>query len=86
MDEFDCQINFNSLKKYTTSLLATIAIMDKSDQLQQPQEIYDFAVSSNSYYGRVRSSDQLQQPQEICDLAVSDDRSIGLSFRTLYKK
>jgi hypothetical protein len=31
MDEFDHQINFNSLKKYVTSLPAAIAIMDESD-------------------------------------------------------
>jgi hypothetical protein len=32
MDEFDCQFNFNSLKKSVTSLLAVIAIMDESDR------------------------------------------------------
>jgi hypothetical protein len=32
MDHSDCQINFNSLKKSTTSLPAAIAIMDKSDR------------------------------------------------------
>jgi hypothetical protein len=31
MDEFDRQINFNSLKKSAASLPTTIAIMDKSD-------------------------------------------------------
>jgi hypothetical protein len=31
MDEFDHQINFNSLKKSVTSLPAAIAIMDESD-------------------------------------------------------
>jgi hypothetical protein len=31
MDEFDHQINFNSLKKSVTSLLAVIAIMDEFD-------------------------------------------------------
>jgi hypothetical protein len=31
MDEFDRQINFNSLKKSMTSLPAVIAIMDESD-------------------------------------------------------
>jgi hypothetical protein len=31
MDESDCQINFNNLKKYVTSLPAMIAIMDESD-------------------------------------------------------
>jgi hypothetical protein len=31
MDEFDRQINFNSLKKTATSLPAVIAIMDESD-------------------------------------------------------
>jgi hypothetical protein len=30
MDESDCQINFNSLKKSATSLPAAIAIMDES--------------------------------------------------------
>jgi hypothetical protein len=32
MDESDCQINFNSLKKFATSLPAAIAIMDESDR------------------------------------------------------
>jgi hypothetical protein len=32
MDESDRQINFNSLKKSATSLLAVIAIMDESDR------------------------------------------------------
>jgi hypothetical protein len=32
MDEFDRQINFNSLKKSVTSLPAVIAIMDESDR------------------------------------------------------
>jgi hypothetical protein len=32
MDEFDHQINFNSLKKSVTSLPAAIAIMDESDR------------------------------------------------------
>jgi hypothetical protein len=32
MDESDHQINFNSLKKSVTSLLAAIAIMDESDR------------------------------------------------------
>jgi hypothetical protein len=31
MDESDRQINFNSLKKYATSLPAVIAIMDEFD-------------------------------------------------------
>jgi gamma-glutamylcysteine synthetase len=31
MDEFDHQINFNSLKKYVTSFPAVIAIMDESN-------------------------------------------------------
>jgi hypothetical protein len=31
MDESDCQINFNSIKKSATSLLAAIAIMDESN-------------------------------------------------------
>jgi gamma-glutamylcysteine synthetase len=31
MDESDHQINFNSLKKYVTSIPAAIAIMDESD-------------------------------------------------------
>jgi hypothetical protein len=31
MDEFDHQINFNSLKKSVTSFPAAIAIMDESD-------------------------------------------------------
>jgi hypothetical protein len=31
MDESDRQINFNSLKKYATSLPVVIAIMDESD-------------------------------------------------------
>jgi hypothetical protein len=31
MDEFDHQINFNSLKKSVTSLLAVIAIIDEFD-------------------------------------------------------
>jgi hypothetical protein len=32
MDEFDLQINFNSLKKSVSSLPAVIAIMDESDR------------------------------------------------------
>jgi hypothetical protein len=32
MGESDQQINFNSLKKYATSLPAVIAIMDESDR------------------------------------------------------
>jgi hypothetical protein len=32
MDESDRQINCNSLKKFVTSLLAVIAIMDESDR------------------------------------------------------
>jgi hypothetical protein len=32
MDEFDHQINFNSLKKYATSLSMAIAIMDESNR------------------------------------------------------
>jgi hypothetical protein len=32
MDEFDRQINFNSLKKSVTSLPAVIAVMDESDR------------------------------------------------------
>jgi hypothetical protein len=32
MDEYDHQINFNSLKKSATSLPAAIAIMDESDR------------------------------------------------------
>jgi hypothetical protein len=32
MDEFDRQINFNSLKKFATSLPAAIAIMDEFDR------------------------------------------------------
>jgi hypothetical protein len=32
MDEFDHQINFNSLKKSVTSFPAVIAIMDESDR------------------------------------------------------
>jgi hypothetical protein len=32
MDEFDHQINFNSLKKYATSLSTAIAIMDESNR------------------------------------------------------
>jgi hypothetical protein len=32
MDEFDRQINFNSLKKSASSLPAVIAIMDESDR------------------------------------------------------
>jgi hypothetical protein len=32
MDESDCQINFNSLKKSVTSLTATIAIVDEFDR------------------------------------------------------
>jgi hypothetical protein len=32
MDESDCEINFNSLMKFVTSLLAVIAIMDGYDR------------------------------------------------------
>jgi hypothetical protein len=45
MNEFDHQINFNSLKKSVTSLPAVIAIMDESDRQINFNSLKKFATS-----------------------------------------
>jgi gamma-glutamylcysteine synthetase len=45
MDESDRQINFNSLKKSTTSLPAAIAIMDESDRQINFNSLKKFIIS-----------------------------------------
>jgi hypothetical protein len=55
MDESDSQINFNSLKKSTTSLPAAIAIMDESDRQINFNSLKKSATSLSAAIGALGS-------------------------------
>jgi hypothetical protein len=55
LDESDCQINFNSLKKYATSLPAVIAIMDESDRQINFNSLKKFVTSLSAAIGALGS-------------------------------
>jgi hypothetical protein len=56
MDESDRQINFNSLKKSTTSLPVAIAIMDESDRQINCNSLKKFVTSLSAVIGALVSS------------------------------
>jgi gamma-glutamylcysteine synthetase len=55
MDESDRQINFNSLKKFVTSLPAAIAIMDESDHQINFNSLKKFVTSLSAAIGALGS-------------------------------
>jgi hypothetical protein len=55
MDESDCQINFNKLKKSATSLPAAIAIMDESDHQINFNSLKKSATSLSAVIGALGS-------------------------------
>jgi hypothetical protein len=93
MGESDHQINFNSLKKSATSLLAVIAIMDESDHQINFNNLKKYATSLSAVIGALDSplgphpkSDLLADLYSTSTLIVNMDRSgCQISFNSLNK-
>jgi hypothetical protein len=73
MDESDSQINFNSLKKSATSLLAVITIMNESDRQINFNNLKKSATSLSAAIGALDSP--------LGPHPKSGDRGIGLIER-----
>jgi gamma-glutamylcysteine synthetase len=59
IDEFNHQINFNSLKKYVASLLAVIVIIDESDLQINFNSLKKYATSFSAAIGVLNSCNTL---------------------------
>jgi hypothetical protein len=81
MDESDHQINFNSLKKYVTSLPAAIVIIDESDRQINFNSLNKFATSLLAAIG-VLSSPLGPYPES--DLVI-DLYSVSTPIANMYR-
>jgi hypothetical protein len=93
MDEFNRQIDFNSLKKSVTSLPVVIAIMDESDHQINCNSLKKFATSLSVAIGALGSplgphteSDLVTNLYSVSTPIVNMDRSgFQISFNSLNK-
>jgi hypothetical protein len=77
MDEFDRQINFNSLKKSATSLSAVIAIIDEFDHQINFNSLKKFVTPLSAAIGALDSTLEPHPKSNLVTVLYSDSTLIA---------